>query len=79
MGVLFWRRVSRLGHVRILARRARRAGASSQQHATLVLHDLKRPLTLEVIPSATYSRRQTRATPDGASARRLESRRRRVA
>ena len=41
----------------------------------MVLHDLKRPLTLEVIPSATYSRRQTRATPDVVRPRRLRPRR----
>ncbi|PYQ22469.1 MAG: hypothetical protein DMF79_05895, partial [Acidobacteria bacterium] len=48
MGVLFWRRVSRL---------------FIQRHAMMVLHDVRRPLTLEVIPSVTYSRRETRATP----------------
>ena len=63
MGVLFWRRVSRLGMSAswpIVP-----AGKSFiEQHAALVLHDLKRPLTLELTPSATYSRRETRATPN---------------
>jgi hypothetical protein len=62
MGVLFWRRVSRLGMSAswpIVP-----AGKSFiEQHAALILHDLKRPLTLELTPSATYSRRETRATP----------------
>jgi hypothetical protein len=38
-----------------------------EQHAAMVLHDLKRPLTLELTPSATYSRRETRATPTAFS------------
>src|SRR5678815_3115546 len=62
MGILFWRRVSRLGMSAswpIVP-----AGKSFiEQHAAMTLHDLKRPLTLELTPSATYSRRQTRATP----------------
>jgi hypothetical protein len=63
MGVLFWRRVSRLGQSASWPEVP--AGQSFiQRHAMMVLHDLKRPLTLEVIPSATYSRRQTRATSD---------------
>ena len=62
MGILFWRRVSRLGMSAswpIVP-----AGKSFiEQHAAMTLHDLKRPLTLELTPSATYSRRETRATP----------------
>ncbi|HET9316434.1 MAG TPA: DUF5916 domain-containing protein [Vicinamibacteria bacterium] len=59
MNVLFWRRVSRLGMS--VAWPEVPAGASfMQRQATMVLHDLKRPLTLEVIPSATYSSQQTR-------------------
>src|SRR5712691_300518 len=62
MGVLFWRRVSRLGMSASWP--VVPAGRSFlERHALLVLHDLRRPLTLEVTPSATYSRRQTRATP----------------
>src|SRR5688572_1204738 len=55
MGVLFWRRVSRLGISASWP--VVPAGRSFiERHATMVLHDLKRPLTLEVAPSATYSR-----------------------
>ncbi len=62
MGVLFWRRVSRLGMSASWP--VVPAGRTFfERHATMVLHDLKRPLTLEVTPSATYSRRETRATP----------------
>jgi hypothetical protein len=35
-----------------------------ERHAVMVLGALERPLTLEVIPSATYSRREVRATHD---------------
>ncbi|HSB60649.1 MAG TPA: DUF5916 domain-containing protein, partial [Vicinamibacteria bacterium] len=63
MGVLFWRRVSRLGMSASWPEVP--AGQSFiQRHAVMLLRELKRPLTLEVAPSATYSRRQTRATPD---------------
>jgi hypothetical protein len=62
MGVLFWRRVSRLGMSASWPEVP--AGKSFfERHALLVLHDLKRPLTLEVTPSGTYSYRQTRSTP----------------
>ena len=62
MAILFWRRVSRLG-----------TSASwptlppdkpfFQNHAPLVLRDLPRPLSLEVVPSATYTRNQERTSP----------------
>jgi hypothetical protein len=63
MGVLFWRRVSRLG---ISASWPEVPAGRSfiERHASLVLRDVRRPLTLELIPSVTYSRRQLRATPD---------------
>ncbi len=62
MGVLFWRRVSRLGMSASWP--AVPAGRSFIDcHALMALHDLKQPLTLEVIPSLTYSRRELRATP----------------
>src|SRR6185295_10652405 len=61
MGILFWRRVSRLGMSASWP--VVPAGRSFlQQHADLVLHDLKQPLTLELIPSATYSNRTTRVS-----------------
>jgi hypothetical protein len=63
MGVLFWRRVSRLGMSASWPEVP--AGKSFiERHARLTLRDLSQPLTLEVMPSATYSRRQTRASPD---------------
>ena len=62
MGVLFWRRVSRIG-----------TSASwpalppdkpfFQNHAAMLLHGLRRPLALEVVPSATYSWNEARASP----------------
>ena len=62
MGVLFWRRVSRLGMS--VSWPPVPAGRSFiEKHALMVLHDLKRPLTLELAPTVTYSRQQTRATP----------------
>ncbi|HUG52763.1 MAG TPA: DUF5916 domain-containing protein [Vicinamibacteria bacterium] len=62
MGVLFWRRVSRLGMSASWP--VVPAGRSFlERHAVMVLRDLRRPLTLELAPSATYSRRQSRATP----------------
>ena len=63
MGILFWRRVSRLGMSASWPEVP--AGKSFiERHARLTLRDLKQPLTLEVIPSATYSRRQTRVSPE---------------
>jgi hypothetical protein len=63
MGVLFWRRISRLGISASWP--VVPAGRSFiERHATMVLHDLKRPLTLELAPSTTYSRQQARATPE---------------
>jgi len=63
MGVLFWRRVSRLG---ISASWPPVPAGKSfiDRHAAMVLHDLKRPLTLELAPSGTYSWQQVQATPD---------------
>jgi hypothetical protein len=63
MEVLFWRRVSRLGlsaswpdlppGISIFTR-----------HAPITLHNVERPLLLEVIPNVTYSLSQTRSAPD---------------
>jgi hypothetical protein len=66
MGVLFWRRVSRLG---ISASWPDVPAGKSfiERHATMVLHDLDRPLTLELGPSATYSWQQLQATPDSSA------------
>ena len=63
MGVMFWRRVSRLGQSASWP--SIEPGRSFiERHATLVLHDLKAPLTLELIPSVTYSTHQLRESPD---------------
>jgi hypothetical protein len=63
MGILFWRRVSRLGMSASWPEVP--AGKSFiERHAILTLHDLKQPLTLEVIPSATYTLQQTRQSLD---------------
>jgi hypothetical protein len=63
MGILFWRRVSRLGMSASWPEVP--AGRSFiERHALLALRDLKQPLTLELIPSLTYARRQTRVARD---------------
>jgi hypothetical protein len=67
MGVLFWRRVSRLGMS--VSWPPVPAGRSFlEKQALMVLRDLKRPLTLELAPSVTYSRQQSRATPTAFAA-----------
>jgi len=67
MGILFWRRVSRLG-VSAAWPEVPAGKSFIERHALMTLQNLKQPLTLEVIPSATWSLRQTRATPDAFSA-----------
>ncbi len=62
MGVLFWRRVSRLG-ISVSWPPVPAGRSFIEKHAVMVLHDLKRPLTLELAPSVTYSYQQLRATP----------------
>jgi hypothetical protein len=64
MNVLFWRRVSRLG-MSVSWPEVPAGRSFMERQATMVLHDLQRPLTLEVIPSATYSRRETRVNERG--------------
>jgi hypothetical protein len=62
MGVLFWRRVSRLGVSSSWPSVA--AGKTFiESHAPMALAHLQRPLTLEVIPSMTYSWNQARVRP----------------
>ena len=63
MGILFWRRVSRLG-ISVSWPPIPAGRSFIDKHALLVLRDLERPLTLELAPSVTYSRQQVRATPD---------------
>ncbi len=62
MGILFWRRVSRLGIS--AAWPSLPPGRSLfTRHAPLVLEDLKAPLKLELMPNLTYSWNQERAAP----------------
>ena len=59
MGVLFWRRCSRLG----MSASWPDLPPSKPiwgRHATLLLHDLKQPVTFETLPSFTYSLNQSR-------------------
>jgi hypothetical protein len=62
MGILFWRRVSRLG---MSASWPDLPPGKSifTRHAPMLLHDVKQPMTLELIPNVTYSLNQTRSTP----------------
>ena len=62
MGILFWRRVSRLG-MSVSWPDVPAGKSFIERHALMTLQNLKQPLTLEVIPSATWSVRQTRADP----------------
>ena len=62
MGVLFWRRVSRLGVSSSWP--SVPAGKSFiESHAKMAVANLTRPLTLEVIPSMTYAWNQARVGP----------------
>jgi hypothetical protein len=64
MEVLFWRRISRSGMSASWPTLP--PGASIfARHAPLLLQDVKRPLTLELIPNLTYALNQTRSLPDG--------------
>ena len=62
MGILFWRRVSRTG-VSVAWPALEPGKWVFQKHAKLALADIKARPTREVIPSATFSRAQERATP----------------
>lgn len=62
MGVIFWRRVSRLGTSASWPDLPRGTSVFAR-HAPLLLRNLERPLTLEAIPNVTYSLRQTRTVP----------------
>ncbi len=63
MGILFWRRVSRIG----MSASWPTVPAGKwvfECHAPMLLHGLKRPLALEVAPSATFSRNEERVSPE---------------
>ncbi len=63
MGVLFWRRVSRLG-VSVSWPSLKPNEWVFQHHAPLVFPALQGRIAREVIPSATYARSEQRAAPD---------------
>jgi hypothetical protein len=62
MGILFWRRVSRLG-ISVSWPDVPAGKSFIERHALMRLSNLQQPLTLEVIPTATWSLQQTRAAP----------------
>ncbi|HET7294647.1 MAG TPA: DUF5916 domain-containing protein [Vicinamibacteria bacterium] len=64
MNVLFWRRVSRLG-MSVSWPEVPAGRTFMERQATMQLRDLRRPLTLELIPSATYSRSELRVNEQG--------------
>ena len=64
MGILFWRRVSRLG-TSVAWPEVKAGKTFIESHASLVLKDLRQPLILEMIPSLTYSWNQVRVDPSG--------------
>ena len=73
MGVLFWRRVSRLG-ISVSWPPVPAGRSFIEKHALMVLRDLKRPLTLELAPTVTYSRQQVAGHPERPSRPRTRSR-----
>ena len=62
MGILFWRRISRLG-VSAAWPDIPPGQWVFNRHARLVFQNLKQPPLIEVLPSATYTINQTRGTP----------------
>jgi hypothetical protein len=64
MELLLWRRVSRLG-MSVSWPDLPPGISIFSRHAPLILHDVKRPTTLEVIPNVTYALNQTRTTQNG--------------
>ncbi|TKJ33480.1 hypothetical protein CEE39_03870 [bacterium (candidate division B38) B3_B38] len=63
MGILFWRRISRLGISGSWADIKPGYGLFNMQ-ASVIYRDLKSPLNLELLPSFTYGRNDTRENPD---------------
>lgn len=62
MGVLFWRKISRLGLSGSWPEIKPGTGLFNV-YATLVYQNLKSPVTLEVLPAVTYSRHTERQSP----------------
>jgi len=63
MGVLFWRRISRLG-VSVASPALEPGKWVFERHAELTFTDLQPRLPREALPSATFAGNQRRATPD---------------
>ncbi len=63
MGVIFWRRVSRLG-ISASWPDLPRGQSIFTRYAPLLFHNLKQGMTLEAIPNLTYSLHQSRETAD---------------
>ena len=64
MGVLFWRRVSRLG-MSASWPDLPRGKSIFTRYAPILVRDIQKPLTLEAIPNLTYALRQSRTSPSG--------------
>jgi hypothetical protein len=64
MGVLFWRRVSRLG-MSASWPDLPRGKSIFTRYAPILVRDVKKPLTLEAMPNITYALRQSRTSPSG--------------
>lgn len=62
MEVLFWRRISRLG-VSVSWPDLPPGLSIFTRHAPIILHDVKSPTTLELIPNFTFSHTQTLSSP----------------
>lgn len=62
MGILFWRRISRLGMSGSWPDLEPGRGLFNL-HATVVFRDLKSPLNLEILPSATWGSNSDRESP----------------
>lgn len=63
MGVLFWRRVVRLG-IRASWPRYIPGGKVFGTHTALIYKDLKKPMKLDLLPNVVYGTNQQRANPD---------------
>jgi hypothetical protein len=62
MGILFWRRVSRIGMSASWPELSP-GKPFFENHAPMLLKDLRRPLALEAVPSVTFSRNEERVSP----------------
>ena len=76
MGILFWRRVSRIG-VSVSWPALEPGRWVFEKHAALIFPDIQPRLPRQVIPSTTYSRSQSRDTPSALGQSRWRGRFRR--